>query len=177
MKLDDYYRDIVGRFEEIKSLGDKSLAQLDDEGFFRRLDPESNSIAIIVRHMAGNMRSRWTDFLTSDGEKPDRHRDTEFELDDRVTADTVRAWWERGWALVFKTLHSLSVDDLDKTVTIRTKPLTVYAAIHRQLVHYAEHVGQIVFMSKHFCGDRWQTLSVPRGQSEQFNRMMRGESS
>ena len=148
------------------------MEQLDDEQFFVTLDAESNSVAILVRHLAGNMRSRWDDFLNSDGEKPDRHRDREFIID----ADTKRAevieWWERGWRYVFDAVEALRPEDVMRTVTIRREPHTVLQAISRQLGHYAGHVGQIVFLAKHLKSAEWKTLSVPRGQSEQFNRMM-----
>lgn len=147
------------------------MEQCPDEGLFASLDSESNSIAIIVKHMAGNMRSRWTDFLTSDGEKPDRYRDTEFE-DAPKTRTELLALWERGWQCVFAALEPLSDADLGRTVTIRTEPHSVMQAINRQVAHYAHHIGQILFAAKHFTTvktGKWESLSVPRGKSAQFS--------
>jgi len=146
------------------------MAQCPDEGLFVMLDAESNSIAIIVKHMAGNMRSRWKDFLTTDGEKPDRNRDTEFEAPPKTRAELM-AMWEGGWKYLFDALEPLSESDLTRTVTIRSEPHSVMQAINRQVAHYAHHVGQIVLLAKHFAtkaGKKWETLSVPRGQSKQF---------
>ena len=146
------------------------MAQCPDEGLFVALDAESNSIAIIVKHMAGNMRSRWKDFLTTDGEKPDRNRDTEFEAPPKTRAELM-AMWEGGWKYLFDALEPLSESDLTRTVTIRSEPHSVMQAINRQVAHYAHHVGQIVLLAKHFAtkaGKKWETLSVPRGQSKQF---------
>src|SRR5262249_5036459 len=151
-------------------LGDGALEQCPDEGLFATLDSESNSIATIVKHMVGNMRSRWTDFLTTDGEKPDRNRDTEFETPPKTRAELL-ALWEAGWKLVFGALEPLTDADLGRTVKIRTEPHSVMQAINRQIGHYAQHVGQIVFAAKHFTTARtgkWKSLSVPRGQSQQF---------
>jgi hypothetical protein len=157
--------------QKIKKLGDKTIAQLADADLNVKIDPEANSIAIIVRHMAGNMRSRWTDFLTSDGEKPDRFRDREFE-DLSMTREQLLAEWEAGWACVFGALDPLTDADLQRTVMIRSEPHSVYKAISRQVAHYAGHVYQMVFLGKHLKGAQWSTLSVPRGQSEEFNRRM-----
>jgi hypothetical protein len=146
------------------------MAQCPDEGLFVTLDAESNSIAIIVKHMAGNMRSRWRDFLTTDGEKLDRNRDTEFEAPPKTRVELMEMW-EGGWKYVFDALEPLTDADLTKTVMIRSEPHSVMQAINRQLAHYAHHVGQIVFLAKHFAtkaGKKWETLSVPRGQSKQF---------
>jgi hypothetical protein len=146
------------------------MAQCPDEGLFVTLDAESNSIAIIVKHMAGNMRSRWRDFLTTDGEKPDRNRDTEFEAPPKTRAELMEMW-ESGWKYVFDALEPLTDAELTKTVTIRSSPHSVMQAINRQVAHYAHHVGQIVFLAKHFAtkaGKKWESLSVPRGQSTQF---------
>ncbi len=158
-------------FRKIKALGDKAIAQLTDEELHVKLDAESNSVAIIMRHMAGNMRSRWTDFLTSDGEKPDRFRDREFE-DAPQTRPQLIAEWDEGWRRLFDALEPLSDSDLQRTVIIRSEPHSVYQAISRQVAHYAGHVYQILFLGKHLKGTGWTTLSVPRGQSEQFNRQM-----
>src|ERR1700736_1480745 len=132
-----------------KRIGEGALAQLKDEELFVTLDPESNSVAILVKHIAGNMRSRFTDFLTSDGEKPDRHRDQEFERNAATTRSQVMRWWEDGWARVFAALDPLKPEDAMRTVTIRGEPHTVLQAINRQIAHYAQHLGQIVFLAKH----------------------------
>jgi len=154
-----------------KRLTEGALAQLKDDDFFVMLDPESNSVAILIKHIAGNMRSRFTDFLTSDGEKPTRHRDQEFEIAANTSRDDLMRWWEEGWAVVFSTLDSLQPDDLMRTVYIRQEPHTVVQALNRALAHYAFHLGQIVFLAKHLRSSEWKTLSVPRGKSEEFNRM------
>ncbi len=166
-------RTCLKELRQIKALGDKAMAQLADPEFFAALDPESNSVAVIVKHMAGNMRSRWTDFLTSDGEKPDRLRDGEFELGPGTTRAEVMRWWEDGWRVTFGAIEPLGADDLPRTVLIRREPHTVVEAIARQIVHYGEHVGQIVFLAKHLRSSQWQSLSIPRGKSEEFNAKMR----
>ncbi len=168
MTANDFLQDILVEFQKIKKQGDAALAQLRDEDFFTTLDPESNSIAILIKHLAGNMRSRWTDFLTSDGEKLDRHRDSEFLIDEGASRKSILGIWEQGWAILFQTLGSLKAEDVDKTVFIRKEPHSVFRAIHRQMTHYASHVGQIVFLAKHLAGARWKTLSIPRGKSEEF---------
>ena len=145
------------------------MAQVSDEQLLTVLDGEANSIAVIVKHMAGNMRSRWTDFLTSDGEKPDRNRDTEFE-DPPATRETVLALWEQGWQYLFTALEPLSDPDLQRTVTIRGEAHSVMQAINRQMAHYAYHCGQILLLAKHFKHDDWKSPSVPRKQSADFNR-------
>jgi len=162
-----YVQDSIDLFNYYKKLGDRAMAQCPDEGLFATLDAESNSIAIVVKHMSGNMRSRWTDFLTSDGEKPDRHRDTEFEEPPKTRAEVVEMW-DRGWKYLFDALAPLSDADLVRTITIRTEPHSVMQAINRQVAHYSYHVGQIVFLAKHAAADKWQALTVPRGQSKQF---------
>jgi len=168
-----YLANATGEFRLLKKQGERAMEQLGDEQFFVALDAESNSVAVIVKHLAGNMRSRWTDFLTGDGEKPDRFRDQEFIVDANTTRRQVMQWWEQGWQCVFNALGSLRPEDAMRTVMIRQEPHTVVQAVNRQLTHYATHVGQIVFLAKHLkaatSGD-WQTLSVPRGQSEQFNQ-------
>jgi hypothetical protein len=168
----NYLESAIAEFRYLKKQGDRAMAQLDDQQLFVTLDAESNSVAIIVKHLAGNMRSRWMDFLTSDGEKPDRFRDQEFIVDAGTTRDEVMAWWERGWKYVFDALEPLSPEDVTGTVMIRSEAHTVVQATNRQLGHYARHVGQIVFLAKHLKSAEWKTLSVPRGQSEQFNQMM-----
>lgn len=167
-----YLETAISEFRTMKKLAVRALSQLNEAEFFVTLDPESNSIAILVKHMAGNMRSRWVDFLTSDGEKPDRNRDQEFILDEATTRDQVMEWWEQGWQYVFAALESLQPEDLMRTVVIRAEPHTVVQAISRQTAHYAEHVGQIVFLAKHLKSADWKTPSVPRGKSEEFKQMM-----
>jgi len=159
-----YLEDSIRLFRRQKRLGDDAMAQLSDKAMFRQIDEESNSVAIIVKHMAGNMRSRWTDFLTTDGEKPDRNRDQEFILDAASTRADVMRWWEGGWARVFKALDLLRSEDVMRTVLIRGEPHTVMQAIQRQVDHYGYHVGQIVFLAKHLKSAQWKTLSVARGR-------------
>ena len=163
-----YLDEIRHQLRGHKRMGESAMTQLDDQEFFTTIDSESNSVAIIARHIAGNARSRFTDFLTTDGEKPDRFRDREFEM----TANTARAevmrWWEEGWNIVFGTLDSLKPGDLERTITIRQEPHTVLQALNRALAHYAQHIGQIVFLAKHLRSSHWKTLSIPRGQSENF---------
>lgn len=165
-----YVKDATDLLRYYKTLCERAMAQCPDADLFTALDAEANSIAIIVKHMAGNMRSRWRDFLTADGEKPDRNRDTEFEDPPKTRAE-LSELWERGWRYVFDALGALTDDDLTKTVTIRSVPHSVMQAINRQVAHYAHHAGQIVFLGKHFAvkaTGRWESLSVPRGQSKQF---------
>jgi len=165
-----YVKDSIDLFRYYKKLGERSMAQCSDKSLVAVIDAESNSIAIIVKHMAGNMRSRWMDFLTTDGEKPDRNRDTEFE-DAPKTRAALMELWERGWKYVFDALEPLTEADLGRTITIRTEPHSVMQAINRQIAHYAHHVGQIVFLAKHLTAKmtgKWDSLSVPRGQSRQF---------
>jgi hypothetical protein len=147
-----------------KSMGERAMAQVTDEHLQRALDPESNSIAVIVKHMAGNMRSRWTDFLATDGEKPDRQRDSEFE-GPPATRAALMELWESGWRYVFAALEPLSDSDMERTVYIRNEPHSVMQAINRQLGHYACHIGQIVFLAKHFQSSQWVSLSIPRRKS------------
>lgn len=154
--------DCLFQLRKLKTQADKAMAQVDEGQFFALIDADANSIALIVKHVAGNMRSRWTDFLTTDGEKPDRHRDTEFELEAADTRGALLGRWETGWDLLFKTMVSLKPDDLGRTVTIRGEPHTVVQAINRQLSHYSAHVGQIVLLAKHFAGPQWKTLSIPK---------------
>jgi hypothetical protein len=164
-----YLEDSLTLFHFYKKLAERAMEQVTDEQLFTVLDEEMNSIAITVKHMAGNMRSRWTDFLTSDGEKPDRNRDTEFESPP-ATRDAVMRMWTEGWNHVFAALEPLSDPDLNRTVTIRGEPHTVMQAINRQIAHYAYHCGQIVFLAKHFQHKQWKSLSVPRGKSAVFNK-------
>jgi hypothetical protein len=167
-----YLEEARRQFRGYKRLGEAALAQLKDEELFKTLDPESNSIAIIVKHIAGNARSRFTDFLTSDGEKPNRNRDGEFELAPGTARADMMCWWEEGWACVFSAIEALKPEDVMRTVTIRGEAHTVLQAINRQLAHYAMHVGQIVFLAKHLRSDKWKSLSIPRGKSAEVNRKM-----
>ena len=164
-----YLEDALHTFRDYKKLADRAFAQTSEEDFFRALDPESNSIAVIVKHLAGNMLSRWTDFLTSDGEKPNRNRDMEFEMLPNTTKAEMLAFWEKGWQCVFAAIEPLTADDLMTNIKIRGQDHTVIQAINRQISHYANHVGQIVYLAKHFKGREWQTLSVPRNRSAEFN--------
>lgn len=166
-----YLEDALERLRATKRQAERAAEQVSDEEFFRTIDPESNSIALIMKHMAGNMRSRWTDFLTSDGEKPDRRRDSEFLIEGEDRRAVLDAW-EDGWRRVFEAVGALRPEDLTRTVRIRHEPYAVVAAINRQLEHYGHHVGQIVFLAKHLKSSAWQTLSIPRGQSETFNAGM-----
>jgi hypothetical protein len=163
--LEEAFRQMRGN----KRLTEGAMAQLSDEEMFRLIDPESNSVALLVKHMAGNMRSRFTDFLTTDGEKPTRHRDQEFILDANTTRADVMHWWEDGWAVVFAAIQSLKPEDVSRTVTVRGEPHSVLQAINRQIAHYAHHSGQIVFLAKHLKSSQWKTLSIARGKSEEFN--------
>ena len=161
----------IDELQKIKKLADKSIEQLSDDQLHATIDPEANSVAILMRHMAGNMRSRWINFLTSDGEKPERMRDREFE-DPRQDRGELLAEWEHGWQCVFDALTPLTDADLGRTVMIRGEGHSVYKAISRQVAHYAGHAYQILMLAKHLQGPNWRTLSIPRGQSEEFNRRM-----
>lgn len=167
----NYLEDAIRSFRSYKRLAERALEQVSDDEFFAQIDEESNSLALIVKHIAGNQRSRWREFLTTDGEKPDRHRDTEFELIDE-TRESLREFWASGWATLFDALEALTPEDLKKTVTIRGEPHTVVEAINRQLTHYAYHIGQIVFLAKHLKASEWKSLSVPRNRSAQFNEFL-----
>jgi Protein of unknown function (DUF1572) len=165
-----YIKDSLSLFRYYKRLAERAMEQCPDHVLFAKLDPESNSIAIIVKHMVGNMRSRWRNFLTTDGEKPDRNRDIEFE-DPPKTREELMAMWGAGWKYVFDALEPLTDEDLARTVTIRNEPHSVMQAINRQVAHYSHHIGQILFEAKHLTvkgGGQWSSLSVPRGQSAQF---------
>jgi hypothetical protein len=165
-----YVKDATEVFKYYKRLAERAMEQSLDQGLVGCLDNESNSIAVIVKHLFGNMRSRWTDFLTTDGEKPDRNRDTEFETPPETRAEILEMW-ERGWAILFDALSPLADVDLARTVLIRNEPHSVMQAINRQVAHYSYHVGQIVFLAKHFAaaGDTWKAVTVPRGKSGDFN--------
>ena len=172
-----YLKDSLSLFRFYKKLAEGAMEQVSDEQLFVALDEEMNSIAIVVKHMAGNMRSRWTDFLTSDGEKPDRNRDSEFVAPPATREELMRLWNE-GWGLVFSALDPLSDSDLTRKITIRGEPHSVMQAINRQIAHYSYHCGQIVFLAKHFKAGEWKSLSVPRNRSAEFNqKVLAGEAS
>jgi Protein of unknown function (DUF1572) len=171
-----YLDDALYTFRYYKQLAERAFAQISDEDFFRTIDEESNSIAVNIKHMAGNMLSRWTDFLTSDGEKPERNRDMEFVMLPETTKDDMVAYWQKGWKCTFAAVEPLKADDLMHTVTIRGQDHTVIQAINRQMAHYAYHVGQIVYLAKHFKSADWQSLSVPKNKSAEFTARMRGVS-
>jgi len=169
MPNETYIQLAAREFRRTKALADGALAQITREQFFATPSAGDNSIAVIVKHVGGNLLSRWTDFLTSDGEKPSRNRDTEFEITADDTQQSLLNQWESGWAALFSALEPLNDGDLERTVTIRGEPLTVLQAINRQLTHYSYHVGQIVYVAKHYAGGSWRTLSVAKGKSAQFN--------
>ena len=164
-------RDLVTMFRMYKALGEKAMAQIPtDAAFGSMLDPDSNSVAIIVQHIAGNLRSRYRDFLTSDGEKPDRNRDGEFEVHEPVTRDGVLSMWNEGWAVALASLDALTPADLEKTITIRGEPFLVIEALNRSVTHTAYHVGQIVYLARHLAAPNWTSLSIPKGQSAEFSK-------
>jgi hypothetical protein len=169
--LKNYLSDAIQSFRNYKKLAERALEQVTDEEFFRQIDEESNSLAIIVKHIAGNLKSRWTDFLTSDGEKDFRNRDSEF-IAEGDTRESLMQFWEEGWNCLFVALEPLKVEDFEKTITIRQQPHTICEAINRQLTHYAYHIGQITFLAKHFRAAEWKSLSVPKNKSAQFNSFM-----
>lgn len=162
--------DLVRTFRNYKTLGDAALSQVPDDDLHTLLDPDANSIAVIVKHLAGNLRSRFTGFLTSDGEKPDRDRDGEFEMPERVSRGEIVRWWEDAWAIALASVESLTPGDLERTITIRGEPFLVVEALNRLATHAAYHVGQIVLLAKHFAGPRWNSLSIPKGRSKQHTK-------
>lgn len=164
-----YFDEVRRNFRGYKRMADAALAQLTDANFFHALDPESNSAALIVKHLSGNLRSRWTDFLTTDGEKPDRNRDDEFIQEQSLTRHELLRRWDEGFQILFNTIESLTAEDLFRTVTIRGESLTVLQAMNRSLMHTVYHVGQIVYLAKHLRGGEWETLSIPRGKSAELN--------
>ena len=170
-----YLEDSIASLRAYKKNAEKALAQLNEEEYFRTLDEEGNSVAVIMKHMAGNMFSRWTDFLTTDGEKRNRNRDSEFVIDPSTTVKELRDYWERGWQCVFAALEPLGPDDLMTRVMIRGEEHTVAQAINRQLMHYANHIGQIVFLAKHFRASDWKTLSIPRNRSAELNASLQNQ--
>jgi hypothetical protein len=163
-----YLEEMKRQFRGHKRMGEDAMVQLEEKDFFVTIDPESNSVAALVKHIAGNARSRFIDFLSSDGEKPDRFRDQEFEVSAKTTREEILRWWEQGWLHVFSALDSLQPEDVQRIVTIRQEPHTVMQALNRALAHYAQHIGQIVFLAKHLRSSQWQTLSIPRGKSENY---------
>jgi hypothetical protein len=167
----DYLDEVRRSFRGYKRLADGGLAQLSDQEFFQLPDSESNCAAQLVKHMAGNLRSRWLDFLTTDGEKPGRNRDQEFVLTEADTRADLMRRWEESFKIVFDTVASLKTEDFVKTVTIRGEPHSILQAINRSLMHTAYHVGQILYVGKHLRGAEWTVLSIPKGKSEEFNRM------
>jgi uncharacterized damage-inducible protein DinB len=172
-----YLEDSLTLFRYYKKLGEGAMAQVSDEQLFAVLADEMNSIAIVVNHMTSNMRSRWTDFLTTDGEKPGRNRDREFS-EAPASREALVELWNQGWDCVFTALEPLSDADLTRAITIRGEPHSVMQAINRQMAHYAYHCGQIVFLAKQLRGREWKSLSIPRGQSASFNeRVAKGEAS
>ena len=169
--IKNYHADALQSFRNYKKLAEKALAQVNDDEFFTVIDAESNSIALIVKHIAGNLHSRWRDFLKSDGEKPNRHRDTEFEVIGD-TRESLMKMWETGWKTLFRNVEPLTPADFTRTITIRAEPHSISEAINRQLTHYAYHVGQIVFLAKHLRSADWKTLSIPRNHSAEFNEFL-----
>jgi hypothetical protein len=169
--IENYKTDTIEAFRNYKKLAERALDQVSEDEYFRAIDEESNSLAVIVKHLGGNLRSRWTDFLTTDGEKADRRRDSEF-VAETDTRESLTEFWETGWKALFGTLESLRVEDFGKTVQIRGEDYTVVRALNRSLAHTAYHVGQIAFLAKHFRASDWKTLSVPRGQSGEFNAFL-----
>lgn len=167
----NYLSDSLRSFRNYKKLAERAIEQVSDEEFFATIDEEANSIAVVVKHIAGNLRSRWTDFLTTDGEKDFRDRDTEFEIT-LDTRESLMEFWETSWQTLFDAIEPLATDDFSRTVTIRGQPHTVVEAINRQLTHYAYHIGQIVLLAKHFRSTEWKTLSVPKNRSADFNRFL-----
>jgi hypothetical protein len=166
-----YLEEVRRQMRGHKRMGEGAMAQLREDDFFLTLDAESNSIAILVKHLAANMRSRFTDLLTTDGEKPDRFRDREFEITGATTRADVMKWWEEGWACVLGAIDALKPEDVMRVVTIRSEPHTVLQAINRQIAHYAAHIGQIVFLAKHLRSTEWKALTIPRGKSEEFKKV------
>ena len=169
--IKNYHSDAVDSFRNYKKMAERAIEQVSDADFFALIDPESNSIAVIVKHIAGNLHSRWRDFLTTDGEKEDRHRDTEFEMIGD-TRESLMKFWETGWQTLFDNVEPLTVEDFARTVPIRGEPHTIAEALNRQMTHYAYHVGQIVLLAKHFKSANWRTLSVPKNRSAEFNQFL-----
>ncbi len=166
----DYIATTTRELRSLKRAAERAMGQVSDEQFFATLDSETNSIAMLVKHISGNMRSRWTDFLAADGEKPWRKRDTEFCIEPADTRAALLARWDESWKIYLDTLESLRPSDLERSVTIRSEPYSAMGAAQRSFGHYSDHIGQIILLAKHYVGAKWQTLSVPRGKSEEYNR-------
>ena len=166
----EYLRDIVRTYGSYKALGDAALAQVPDAALTKQLDPDSNSIAVVVKHVGGNLRSRFSHFLTTDGEKPDRHRDTEFDEPGETSRAQVMSWWNEGWATAMAAIEALTAEDLDRTIYIRGEAFKVIEALNRSATHTAYHVGQIVYLARHLAAPNWRNLSIPKGQSAAFAR-------
>jgi len=164
----DYLKSICDLFRDYKTLSEKAIAQVPDSEFFSAVNADSNSVAILVKHMAGNLRSRWRDFLTTDGEKEDRNRDNEFVIEPSDTRESLMATWEIGWAIALASIEALKTHDLSKTITIRSEPHSVIEAINRGLTHAAYHAGQFALLAKQYVGSDWKTLSIARGTSAKF---------
>jgi len=167
---ESYLHDILRTYRNYRALGERALAQVPDAHLHTELDASSNSVAIIVKHVAGNLRSRFSDFLTSDGEKPGRNRDGEFEMPERASREEIFQWWELGWTTALKSIEALRPNDLDRTVHIRKEPFTVLEALNRSVTHTAYHVGQIVYLARFVAGVDWTSLSVPKGMSDQVTQ-------
>lgn len=162
-----YLRDIARTYRNYKVLGERAIAQVSDADLHALLDADANSIAIVIKHLSGNLRSRFTDMLTTDGEKPTRNRDAEFEMPDQASRVEMLQWWEASWKVTFDTIDALTPADLDRTVYVRSEAFLVVESLNRLATHTAYHVGQIVFLAKHFAGPKWTSLSIPKGRSSE----------
>lgn len=160
-----YLKDVARQYKMYKGYADKALPRVADPDLHTQLDPNSNSIAVIVKHVSGNLRSRFRDFLTADGEKPDRDRDSEFEMPERASRDELMRWWNEAWGILFASIEALKPEDLGRTITIRGEGYLVIEALNRSIAHTASHVGQIVYLARHFAGDSWTSLTIPKGES------------
>ncbi len=169
--IKNYHTDAIQSFRNYKTMAERAMEQVSNEEFFRQIDPEANAIAVIVKHIAGNLNSRWRDFLATDGEKPERNRDAEFEIVDD-TRESLMEFWEAGWQTLFDNIGPLTKQDFEKTITVRGEIHTIVEAINRQLAHYPYHIGQIVLLAKHFRSEDWKTLSVPKNKSAEFNQYL-----
>ena len=169
--VSNYHNDAVESFRNYKKMAERAIEQVDDDEFFKAIDAEANSIAVVVKHIAGNLVSRWSEFLTTDGEKATRDRDAEFEIVED-SRESLMEFWERGWQILFDNIEPLTVADFSKTVRIRGQAHTIVEAINRQLSHYAYHIGQIVLLAKHFKSSEWKTLSIPKNRSAEFNQFL-----
>jgi hypothetical protein len=169
--VSNYHNDAVESFRNYKKMAERAIEQVNDDEFFKAIDDEASSIAVIVKHIAGNLVSRWSDFLTTDGEKPTRNRDLEFEIVED-SRESLMEFWESGWKTLFDNIEPLTMEDFSTTVTIRGQAHTIVEAINRQLSHYAYHIGQIVLLAKHFKSADWKTLSIPKNRSAEFNRFL-----